>query len=253
MQLSEFSSWLDALLVPSEFKDFCPDGLCVEANDKVTRLVTGVSFSEDLVDAAIERKADCILVHHLHGFWNNERRIPVGPLGRKLKKLFCNGICLYGFHLPLDGHIEVGNNAQIAKAFGLESLEWYMMEGKRPIACTGRYANAISAEGFLAKADAVFPKGFSRFLFGKKDILKVAVCSGSAGMEGIEASIAQGADILVTGEIRESTPIFLKENGFNLVAAGHYRTEVFGVRALASKIESELGIKAEFVDLDNPV
>lgn len=253
MQLNEFSKWLDDLLVPSDFKDFCPDGLCVEASEKVTKVVTGVSFSEDLADAAISKGADCIIVHHPHGFWNNERRIPVGPFARKIKKLMNSGVSLYGFHLPLDAHPEVGNNAQIARALGLESLDWFMPEGKRPIACVGTYSSPVSAAEFTSRLDKAFPKGYLKFFYGAAEISKVAVCSGSAGVPGMEDAFAQGADVFVTGEIKESSPIYLKENRLNLIAAGHHRTEVFGVRALAQKIEKELRIPAEFVDIDNPI
>ena len=253
MQLKKFSKWLDDLLVPSDFKDFCPDGLCVEASGTVTKVVTGVSSSEDLLDAAVSAGADCVIVHHPHGFWNNERRIPVGPLARKIKKLMTAGVNLYGFHLPLDAHPEIGNNAQIARALGLENLDWFMMEGKRPIACAGSYSAGISAAEFTSRLDRAFPKGYLKFFYGADDISKVAVCSGSAGVPGMEEAFAQGADVFVTGEIKESSPIYLKENRLDLIAAGHHRTEVFGVRALASRIKEELRIPAEFIDIDNPI
>ena len=139
MQISEFSTWLDNLLEPKMFKDYCVDGLCVEASDKVTKIVTGVSFRDRLIDAAIENKADCIIVHHPNGFWKGENCRLVGKFGERMRRLMQNGISLYGFHLPLDGHMEVGNNVLIAKEFGLENIEGFLREGERTIGVVGEF------------------------------------------------------------------------------------------------------------------
>ena len=253
MNISDFSGWLNDLLEPQAFKDYCNNGLCVEASDKVTRIVTGVSFRDRLIDAAIEDHADCIIVHHPNGFWVNENRVLVGKFGERMRRLMQNGISLYGFHLPLDGHMEIGNNVLIANALGLQKVEGFMREGEKTVGVVGDFAEPVSREAFLARTNKVFEHGVQHELFyGSEIIRKVGICSGS-GASGIEEAISLGCDAFVTGEIKEAVPIAVEEFGFNLVSAGHHRTEVFGVRALAEKIQTELEVHAKFVDLDNPV
>lgn len=253
MELKLFSAWLNDLLTPQDFHDYCTDGLCVEANDKVTKVVTGVSFRDRLIDAAIEEKADCIIVHHPNGFWRSEDRVLVGKFGERMRRLMRHDISLYGYHLPLDGHMEIGNNALIAKAMGLNIVDGFMREGEKFVGWIGEFDGVASQEEFLARAETAFPHGIqNRLMFGSKTIKKVAICSGG-GSSGIEEAFSLGCDAFITGEIKESVPITCEELGFNLINCGHHRTEVFGVRALAQKIQEELMIPAKFVDLDNPV
>lgn len=253
MRISDFSGWLNDLLEPHAFKDYCVDGLCVEASDKVTRVVTGVSFRDRLIDAAIEEHADCIIVHHPNGFWQGENRVLVGKFGERMRRLMQNGISLYGYHLPLDGHMEIGNNVLIARALGLEKIDGFMREGERTVGVVGEFAEPVSREGFVDLACGVFEHGVQHsLLYGSETVRKVAICSGS-GASGIEEAKSLGCDTFITGEIKEAVPIVVEELGFNLVSAGHHRTEIFGVRALARKIENDLKIPAKFVDIDNPV
>ncbi len=253
MELSFFSGWLDDLLEPKSFEDYCPNGLCVEANDKVTKVVTGVSFRDSLIDAAIEAQADCIIVHHPNGFWKGEDRLLVGKFGERMRRLMQNGISLYGFHLPLDAHMEVGNNVQIAKALGLNVIGGFMQEGEKNIGVVGSWDSPASRAEFQDSACNVFVHGVrDAFFFGPEQIKKVAICSGS-GASGIQEAMSLGCDAFITGEIKESVPILCEEKGVNLLTFGHHRTEIFGVRALAEKIQSELNLSAKFVDLDNPV
>ena len=253
MKLKDFSNWLDKLLDPKSFKDYCVDGLCIEANDQVTKVVTGVSFRDRLIDAAIEEKADCILVHHPNGFWKNEDRIPVGHYGERLRRMFQNGISLYGYHLPLDGHMDIGNNALIAKAMGLSVVDGFMFEGEKPVAVIAEFDTCVSKEEFLACAEKAFEHGVQNaLLYGSNQIHRVAICSGS-GASGIEEALDLRCDAFITGEIKEAVPITCEELKFNLIHCGHHRTEIFGVRALADKIQNELHIPAKFVDLDNPI
>lgn len=253
MQLTEFSNWLNALLEPYMFKDYCVDGLCVEASSQVTRVITGVSFRDKLIDRAIAENADCIIVHHPNGFWHNENRVLVGKFGCRMRRLMQHGISLYGYHLPLDGHIEIGNNALIAKSLGLKNFTGFMREGERNVGVIGDFNEAISVEHFIELANKTFEHGVQHaLLYGKKEINRVAICSGS-GASGIDEAIKLGSDAFVTGEIKESVPITCEELGFNLISCGHHRTEIFGVRALATKINEELGLFAKFIDIDNEI
>lgn len=253
MKQTEFGKWLDNLLTPKSYRDFCPNAICVEASENVERVVTGVSFRSSLIDKAIEKKADTIIVHHAHGFWNNESRLPVGILGKQIQKLFLHGISLYGFHLPLDGHAEIGNNVLIAKALGAKVIQTFMREGEHDVACMSELPSAISSVEFVNLLDKIFPFGVNNsFFYGNQKIHRIAICSGG-GASGLEETISLGADTYLTGEIKETTPILAEEYGINLVTCGHHRTETFGVCALAKKIQDELGIFAEFIDIDNPI
>ncbi|OIP46969.1 MAG: Nif3-like dinuclear metal center hexameric protein [Fibrobacteres bacterium CG2_30_45_31] len=253
MQLAEFSRWLGRILTPEKFKDYCPNGLCVEANSQVTHVLTGVSFRESLVDEAIRKGADCIIVHHPHGFWNNDNGLPIGIHGRKIQNLMQHNINLFGFHLPLDGQVEFGNNAQIAKLLGVQVNGGFMKEGEGFVGCLAAFSQPISVPLFMERLDQVFDHGVQQsFFFGKESIQTLAICSGG-GASGIPEAISLGVDAYVTGEIKENTPIFVEEAKFNLVTCGHHRTEIFGVRALAKKIEEDLNIRSAFVDLDNPI
>jgi len=253
MELSEFSDWLNELLTPQFFNDYCNNGLCVEAGDQVTKVVTGVDFRDRLIDAAIEEGADCIIVHHPNGFWKGEDRILTGKFGERMRRLMKHGISLYGFHLPLDGHRGIGNNALIAKAMGLNVVQGFMQEGEGTVGVIGEWDSPATQIEFLESANIAFPLGVQNKLFyGSDRIKRVAICSGS-GASGMDEALALGCDAFVTGEIKEAVPILVEEAKFNLISAGHYRTEVFGVRALAQKIAENLQISAKFVDLDNPV
>lgn len=253
MKLTDFSAWLDNLLVPRAFNDYCVNGLCVEANDQVFKVVTGVSFRDRLIDRAIEEEADCIIVHHPNGFWNGEDRVITGKFGERMRRLMKHGISLFGFHLPLDGHPEIGNNALIAKAMGLNVVQGFMQEGEKTVGVIGEWESPASQADFMVSANLVFPHGVNAKLFhGSETIKRVAICSGS-GASGMGEALSLGCDAFITGEIKEPVAIAVEESNFNLIAAGHHRTEVFGVRALAEKITAELSVPAVFVDIDNPV
>ena len=254
MDLPFMVAWFDDLLEPKSFKDYCVNGLCVEANDKVTRIVTGVSLRDQLIDAAIEEKADCIVVHHPNGFWQGESQLPVGKFGERLAKLMRNGISVFGFHLPLDGHHEIGNNVMIAQSLGLNPVHGFLYEGQRTVGSIAEWNTPATREEFLDCLNTAFPHGVQNtFFYGPEQIKRVAICSGSCGVSGIMDAMELNCDAFVTGSIKEEVPIFCQENGVNLVSCGHHRTETFGVRALAEKIEKELSIPSKFIDIDNPV
>lgn len=247
-------AWFDDLLEPKLFKDYCVNGLCVEANDKVTKIVTGVSLRDQLIDAAIEEKADCIIVHHPNGFWQGESLLPVGKFGERLGKLMRNGISVFGFHLPLDGHREIGNNAMIAKSLGLNPVHEFLKEGLRAVGVIAEWNTPATREEFLDCLNTAFPHGVQHsFFYGAEKITRVAICSGSCGVAGIKDAMEMKCDAFITGSIKEEVPIYCQENSINLASCGHHRTETFGVRALAEKIEKDLSIPSKFIDFDNPV
>ena len=265
MNLLTLETNLNNRLRPQDFKDFCPNGLIVDAvGDKtreVKKVVTGVSLSKVLIEEAVKRGADVIFVHHPNGFWNSDKNkcIDNSQFGNYVRLLIQNGISLFGYHLPLDAHGELGNNATVFDLLGLDkTVERHdNVDG----VCVGwldadhfMYGNiGYGGPGVITNEllDKVFPKGYQSFNFESGKEYNVAVCTGSAASEFDEV-VSHGYNMLVTGEIRESTPILAKEYGVAVIAAGHHRSEVFGVRNIAKLIDC-WGVEAEFVDIDNPV
>ena len=262
MKFAEFDSKLNNLLTPWKFDDFCPNGCLVEPflgdNHRVKKVVTGVSLRDELIDCAITAKADVLVVHHPNGFWKSEKdKRLVGAFGRYMTKLVRHGIALYGFHLPLDAHWPLGNNYQIAIALGTPPNEetWPeeriipFMEQKIGVVASCRVNKTI--------LNRVFPKGWMSFgpAIEDKEYI-VGICSGS-GTSGLQDAIDSGCTMFITGEIRESTPIFAQENDITVISAGHHRSEVFCVRALAEYISASRdlfpGVRAQFIDIDNPI
>jgi len=249
-----FDHWLRTLLKPELYKDYCPNGLLVEGTPTIHKVVTGVSYSMDLIDAAIVQNADAIVVHHAHGFWNNQSKLPVGTFGKKLRKLFAHNISLWGFHLPLDGHPEVGNNIGIARALGVEPFGGFMREGSADVGLLCRFEQVLSPNELHAKVNTLFEGSESRLalMHGPAQIETIAICSGG-GASGLDEVVRLGMHAFLTGELKESSPIQAREEGIHLLAYGHHATETFGPRLLADRITKDLGLDAVFVEIENPV
>lgn len=273
MRLGELEEKLNEILRPQDFKDFCPNGLIVDAfgnkNYGIHKVVTGVSLRKELIQRAADKGADVIFVHHANGFWNSDKNkcIDSSQFGNYVRMLIQNGISLFGYHLPLDAHETYGNNVSVFDALGLErtKLEDCSMPSDPRMngICSLRSApdrfmyNNIGYGGIGVITNEllhdVFPKGYQAFHFESGCEYNVAVCTGSAASEFDEV-VKHGYTMLVTGEIRESTPILAEEYGVAVIAAGHHRTEVFGVQNIARLINSwELGVSAEFIDIDNSI
>jgi len=254
LDLHAFDQWLRNLLKPELYKDYCPNGLIVEASAKVHQVVAGVSLCSELIDEALERKADALIVHHPHGFWNNQPRLPVGPLARKLRTMLSHGMSLWGFHLPLDGHREVGNNIGFARALGVEPYGGFMREGQADVGLLCRFPHPVEPIGLRDRVAEVFGKKgvHHALMYGPIRIDSIAICSGG-GASGIEEAVRLGVHAYLTGELKESSPIQAREEGIHLLACGHHATETYGPRMLAERITKELGIHAEFVEIPNPV
>ena len=252
MKLFELENRLNSWLQPAMFKDYCPNGLLIDAvgggDSEISKVVTGVSLRHDLIDAAVDAGAQAIVVHHPNWFWNSDKdkRI-VENKGEYVRRLIKEGISLFGYHLPLDAHPAIGNNAVLCrmilgKPFTVELTNWFMDD----IGCieTGDVSGEI--------LDRVFPKGYRAYNFTpEKRSYIVGICTGS-GTSGLQEALDCGCTMFITGEIHESTPIFAKENDIAVIAAGHHRTEIFGVQWLADWIDNLNGVSAEFIDIDNP-
>lgn len=240
--------YIDELLNVSQFNDYCPNGLQVEGCTEIAHIVSGVTASQALIEAAIEQQADVLLVHHGY-FWKGEEPCITGLKRERIVRLLENDINLLAYHLPLDAHPELGNNAQLAKKLGLQvegtagdtGLIWY---GSLSAACT--------ASELAARIDTALDRAPLYIEGGEGPISRVAWCTGAA--QGyIEQAAALGVQAFISGEISEQTVHQARELGLNYYSAGHHATERYGVQALGEHLAEHFGIRHSFVDIDNPV
>jgi dinuclear metal center YbgI/SA1388 family protein len=248
MHRTELQASLDTLLDCARFNDYCPNGLQVEGRSEIQRVVCGVTASRALIERAIELQADAIIVHH-GWFWRGEDARVTGIRRQRMGLLLAHDINLFGYHLPLDAHPELGNNAQLAKLLG------WIPEGlcpAQPLVNLGRLPHPLPA-GEVARSVAV-RLAREPLLIGdpQREVRKVGWCSG--GAQGyFEQAIAAGVDLFLSGEISEQTVHLARETGVAFLAAGHHATERYGVQALGAWLAREHGLEVSFVDIDNPV
>lgn len=249
MQLNELVARLDDELAASTFKDYCPNGLQVQGRDRVDKIITGVTASEALIDAAIARGADAIVVHHGY-FWKGESAVVVGMKRRRLAKLLAHDISLIAYHLPLDAHAQLGNNAQLAQRLGLRR-ERGLFADPRAVGDVGVLDQPLSAEAFAERIAQVLQRAPLHIAGGPAHIRRVAWCTG--GAQGfIEQAAHHGVDAYISGEISEPTVHIARECGLHYFAAGHHATERYGVQALGEWCAQTLGLAHEFIDCDSP-
>lgn len=238
----QLNQWLE----PTRFKDYGPNGLQVEGRAEVNRLVCGVTASLALIDAAIAAGADAILVHH-GLFWRGQDGRVTGWMKQRLARLIQHDINLFAYHLPLDAHPELGNNAQLGKRLGWTADGRFGEQDLGFIASTAPTALADLAAQLrvLTGREPVLVEGDGRAL------RRVAWCTG--GAQGyFEAAIAAGADVFVTGEISEPQAHYARETGVAFIAAGHHATERYGVQGVGAQVAQDLGLSWQFIDVDNP-
>ena len=250
----DLCAWLDDTLGAQAFNDYCPNGLQVEGKSSIKHIIAGVTASEALIRYAVERRADAILVHH-GWFWKGEDPRVRGQKKKRLAALLAHDINLIAYHLPLDAHPVLGNNAQLAKKIGLVPS---LTDHGRP-RTTGA-SNLVwlgSAPGVsrLGELNELIDRRLGRrpLTIGADDmpVHSVAWCTGAAqGM--LQDAIDAGADVYISGEISEPTVHLARESGVAYVSAGHHATERYGIQALGLEIQGQLGVSVEFVDLDNP-
>ncbi|MBK7355232.1 Nif3-like dinuclear metal center hexameric protein [Propionivibrio sp.] len=251
MKREALTRYLDDQLDSTRFRDYCPNGLQVEGRAEVRHIVAGVTASLALVNAAIARGADTLLVHH-GWFWRGEEGRVTGFRKARLQALLKHDINLIAYHLPLDGHVEFGNNAQLARRlgwsvegrFGEQDIGWF---GRLPQPTTlAELATSVAAG--LGRA----PQVIAAEAGAEQSLDRIAWCSGGA-QNLFELAIAQGVEVYLSGEISEQNVHLARESGVPYIAAGHHATERFGVQALAAHLTERFGLTCEFVDIDNPV
>ena len=248
--LTQLLATADALLTPERFQDYCPNGLQVEGKPQIRRLVSGVTASLALLEAARDSGADAILVHHGY-FWKNEVPVVTGIKRRRLQLLLQHDISLIAYHLPLDAHPEFGNNAQLAQQLDIE-ITGGLQSGANPMGNIGRLREAMSPEAFVEKISQRLGRAPQFIAGGDHAIRTLAWCTGAA--QGyIEQAAALGVDAFLSGEISEQTVHSARELGLHFIAAGHHATERYGVRALGEYLAAQLQIEHVFIDIANPV
>ncbi|WP_159653752.1 Nif3-like dinuclear metal center hexameric protein [Vibrio atypicus] len=252
MNILQLEKILNEKLSPQLIKDYAPNGLQVEGKQEVTRIVTGVTASQALVDKAVELNADALLVHHGY-FWKGEPEPIRGMKGNRIRTLIKNDINLLGYHLPLDIHPELGNNAELARLLDID-VEGGMEGHPQSVAMRGRLKQPMSGAEFASKINQVLnrqPLHIAPDQAGKI-IETIGWCTGG-GQDYIELAVQLGLDAYISGEISERTTYTAREMGIHYFAAGHHATERYGVKALGEWIAAEHGLDVEFIDIDNPV
>ncbi|MGY3864747.1 Nif3-like dinuclear metal center hexameric protein [Aeromonas bivalvium] len=248
----KLTNLLNTLLEPHAIKDYCPNGLQVEGRDEIRKIVTGVTASQALIDAAVAQGADAILVHHGY-FWKGESEVITGMKQRRLKTLLSHDINLFAYHLPLDVHPELGNNAQLARLLDIQVRRGLEPWDKKSVAMVGKLAEPMSGEALAARIGERL--GRTPLHCGESGpalIETVAWCTGG-GQSYITLAAEQGIDAFISGEASEQTIHTAREMGMHFFAAGHHATERYGVKALGEWLAAEHGLEVIFIDIDNPV
>lgn len=243
---------LNEKLSPQLIKDYAPNGMQVEGNSEIKRIVTGVTASQALIDKAIELEADALLVHHGY-FWKGEPEPIRGMKGKRIRSLIKSDINLYGYHLPLDMHPELGNNAELARLLDIE-VEGGLEGHPQSVALFGRLKQAMTGADFANKINHVLNREPLHIApdNAEKMIETVGWCTGG-GQDFIELAAQHGLDAFISGEISERTTYTARELDIHYFSAGHHATERYGIKALGEWLAQEHGLDVTFIDIDNPV
>jgi dinuclear metal center YbgI/SA1388 family protein len=240
----------DGLLQPGRFKDYGPNGLQVEGKATVGKIVSGVTASLSLIEAAIAARADAIFVHH-GLFWRGQDGRVTGWMKQRLAALLAHDINLYAYHLPLDAHPELGNNAQLGLRLGLKATQHF---GEQDLGFLG---SPVAGDGFAgasalaAHVESKLGRPVVVVAGAQRSLRRIAWCTGGA-QNYFEAAIAAGADAFITGEISEPQAHYARECGVAFLACGHHASERYGAPAVAAHVADQLGLAHEFIDIDNP-
>ncbi|HEY9037036.1 MAG TPA: Nif3-like dinuclear metal center hexameric protein [Pseudomonadales bacterium] len=238
----------NALLQPDDFEDYCPNGLQVEGKADIRLLVSGVTASQRLIEQAIACGADAIVVHHGY-FWKGDSPVLTGMLRQRIGLLLQHNISLLAYHLPLDAHATLGNNAMLARQLGIEQAA-PVAEGR--LLWSGVLQRPCDSAALSAHLERALQRRPLHFGEGPQSIRRVAWCTGAA--QGyLSDAVKAGVDAYITGEASEQTVHEAREQGIHCFAAGHHATERYGVKALGDALANALGIRHQFLDCDNPV
>lgn len=242
---------LNQLLSAHKIKDYCPNGLQIEGKPKIEKIITGVTACQELIDIAIAKKADAILVHHGY-FWKGEPEPLKGMKRARIAALLQHDINLFAYHLPLDVHPELGNNAQLAKLLGLTLRRGLEPWDPMSVAQVGKFDEPISPEELSQRLQLALQREPLWIDGNKQSIRSVAICTGG-GQSYIDLAASQGVDAFISGEISERTVYTAREMNIHYYSAGHHATERYGVQALGEWLAQQYELDVEYVEIDNPV
>ena len=248
--LSTLVEEADRFLNAARIADYCPNGLQVEGRPQVRRIVSGVTASQALLEAAVEAEADVVLVHHGY-FWKGEDARVTGMKRRRLQTLLGHDISLLAYHLPLDLHPEVGNNVQLARQLEITVEGPLDPDNPKVVGLLGSLAEPMTARDFARRVQEVLGRE-PLLVEGASMVRRIGWCTGG-GQGYIDDAIAAGVDLFLTGEASEQTFHSARENGVSFIAAGHHATERYGVQALGDYLARRFAIEHLFIDCPNPV
>ncbi len=245
--LKSIVDYCDQRLNAAEFEDYCPNGLQLEASEQVTNIVSGVTASLALIEAAAEQGADLLLVHHGF-FWKGEAAPLTGMKGRRVRKLFERGISLLAYHLPLDAHPQIGNNARLGSLLGFEGAA---VDDGKGLLWTADLDAPLQLETLSTRLAEVLQR--EPLMVGDAgSVSRVGWCTGAA--QGyLEQAALRGCDVFISGEISESSLHIARELGLVYISAGHHATERYGVQALGDELATRFNLQHQFIDIANPV
>ena len=248
MKIDALNNYLNTLLQPARFNDYCPNGLQVEGKPEVNKIVTGVTASYALLEAALQANADAVLVHHGY-FWRGEAKTITGIKKRRIQFLLQHELNLFAYHLPLDAHAEFGNNVMLAKQLGLGDIQFFGEKNMLAMVELNTPQTLKSVSLMIEHKLNRRPQVIGDL---QKPIQRVALCTGAA--QGyIEQALEAGADVYISGEISEQTVHVAIESGMSYISAGHHATERYGIQALGKHLAQKFDLQHEFIDIDNPV
>ncbi|MFV2061828.1 MAG: Nif3-like dinuclear metal center hexameric protein [Gammaproteobacteria bacterium] len=250
IQLKDLLNYSNNVLEIERFRDYCPNGLQVEGKTKIKKIVSGVTASQALIDAAIKEEADVLLVHHGY-FWKGEDARIIGLKYKRVRSLIESGINLLAYHLPLDAHPLYGNNAKLAEILNL-NIAGSFPAGSDAVGMYGTLKTPMSATDFSQKIASGLDREPLHIGDNNEQIHTIAWCSGAA-QNYIEAAAELGVDAYLTGEVSEQTVHIAREYGLHFYAAGHHATERYGVQAFAEHLASHFALNHQFIDIPNPV
>ncbi|PYD15177.1 MULTISPECIES: Nif3-like dinuclear metal center hexameric protein [Pseudomonas syringae group] len=248
--LSTLVEEADRYLNSAWIQDYCPNGLQVEGRPQVMRIVSGVTASQALLDAAVDAQADLVLVHHGY-FWKGENPCVVGMKQRRLKTLLKHDISLLAYHLPLDVHPEVGNNVQLARQLDITVEGPLDPENPRVVGLIGSLSEPVTARDFARRVQDALGRE-PLLIEGSQMIRRVGWCTGG-GQNYIDQAVLEGVDLFLSGEASEQTFHSARENDISFIAAGHHATERYGVQALGDYLARRFALEHIFIDCPNPI
>lgn len=249
--LSNILQWCDQTLKTAEFKDYAPNGLQIEGKGTVSKIMCAVTASLDAIEACIDQKADLLLVHHGY-FWKGEPAPITGMRGQRIKKLIQHDISLVAYHLPLDSHPQLGNNASIAELLELIDIEPLDPSEKHPIGNIGYLKQPLSPEAFKQLLSEKFHREITHLPATTQQIQKIGFCTGAA-QDFITQAANQNCDAYISGEVSERTFYEAKELGVHYFACGHHATEQFGVQRLGQALSQQFNLEYAYYELANPI